>query len=182
MARTLAQVVAQMKLFLPPEYEPYDPIIAGFAAMFVLAEIAGDDLALAVTIAGSEGQWLTLLARGFGIRRADLEADPTLRERLRNLEEVLTKDSIENAVDVLLAPFTSGTSTVIEHWDAPMQAMDFDAACDVSLLFDLNPAITVFVPLIGGDPNDPVYASIFAEILRIRAAGVRAFMIAEDPP
>jgi hypothetical protein len=182
MARTAEQILTRIMRHVPSWAAPLRPLFAGVAGAFRLVELALDDLATAVTIGGAEHFWLTLLARGYGVRRADAEPDASLRARLRNVEDMLTRDSIEDAVDAILAPFTASTCTVVEHWDAPHMAIDVSAACDVTNILDANPAFTVFVPIIGGDPNHPVYPAIWAEIRRIKACGVTAYMIVEAYP
>jgi hypothetical protein len=201
MARSTDELLEQLERFVPPQLQPLRPVLAGIAAMLRRAEIAGDDFAGAVSIGGAEGVWLTLLARGYGVERSTDETDDSLRTRLRNVEDKLTKARILAVVNALLAPHTSEQAQLLEHW-ANGAYLDQDAYADQALLLDQHNAFTLLCPLIGempygdawcdqsyadddaycgsGTGMHPVYDAIVAEVERLRAAGVRWWLVVEE--
>jgi hypothetical protein len=181
MARTTAALLDRLLKRLPPCFEPVRPLLAAAAAQLHLVEAAGDDLAAAATVDGADDIWLSLLARGYGVERAVDEDDASLRRRLRNVEGQVTPEAVMVAVEAMVDAISANTSELIEHWAAPHQALDVSAVCDVSHLYDRIPGFTVRVPVLNGDQNHPAYAGIYAEILRVKAAGVPAWMVVENP-
>lgn len=200
MARTTAQILAQLEKHVPPALRTkLRPLLAGWAASLQAVESAGEGMADATTVGGSSGIWLTLLARGYGVVRATGETDTQLQERLRNVENQLTVASIETATDALLA---SGTSTLVEHWKGGIYLTDDDDEvaspgdgysayldCDElvpgatafgSYLYDAHNGFTLILPLFGTiDDLDPVYAAVIAQVEKLRAAGVRWWLLIE---
>ena len=175
MARSVEALLARFLGLIPESWGPLRAVIAGVCAQLALAESTSDTFVDQTTIEEAEGIWLTLLARGYGVDRADGESDESLRLRLRNPERQVIKDAIGDAATALLEE--SDEALVIEHWAAPHMALDVDAACDVTDLFDQHNAFTVIVP--EGYTVD-VYAAILQEVDRVRAAGVRWWLVVED--
>lgn len=201
MARSTDQVLAQFERFVPPGLKPLRAVLAGWAAMMAAAEAAGDTLVTRVTLGGADGIWATLLARGYGIERADGEADASLIGRVRTPELALTKARLIEAANNILAPYTSESVILVEHWAAG-EYYDDDAYFDQAIYFDQHNAFTLVVPQIGDLPygddfyddddyfdddafygdggGDPaVYAAILSEIDRLRASGVRWYLLVD---
>ncbi|MCI0346891.1 MAG: hypothetical protein L0221_15845 [Chloroflexi bacterium] len=191
MARTTAELLAQLERFLPPRYSAYRPVLAGVAAALQAAEAAGAGLAEAVTVEGATGAFLTLLARGYGVTPATGESEDSIRYRLRNAEEQVTRDAILTAVNALLAEFTVDEATILEPWDEGFA--DVDAWSDSTILADQPLSFVLVCPLVGdeelggtyadidyldgdawaGDGTQhPVYAAIVVLVERLRAAGI----------
>lgn len=133
MARTVDELLARLRSFLPPEYETAEPLLAGVAAAMAEAELAGDSIldvlpfgpasydlsnGTPVVHAGATGIWLDLHAAGYGLHRAAGESDAQLQTRLRNVADRVTRPSIQAAVDLLLLPF-GVTAVIVEWWDEP---------------------------------------------------------------
>lgn len=173
---TTDQVLDEMLRGLPPRYAAAREVLAVYAAPLAhVMNVLESDFSPSVTVAAAKGVWLTLLAKGYGIYRADAEQDAALRARLRNFEDAQTVASIEAAVDALLALYAGGTCELVEHWAVAGACDDEDrpCICDVSYLYDAHNAFTLIVPLVAGDAAHPVYPAIVAEVERLRAAGVR---------
>jgi hypothetical protein len=201
MARTTDQLLAQLERFVPPQLRPLRPVLAGICAMLRRGEIAADDFSLSSTIGGAEGIWLTLLARGYGVERATGESDESLRARLRNVEDKLTKTRILRRVNELLSEYTDEQAELLEHW-ANGFYFDNDDYFDDDLVLDQHNAFTLVCPLVGdeipvgndyldsmylddaylgsGEGIHPVYLAIVAEVERLRAAGVRWWLLVES--
>lgn len=187
MALTTAQVLAQIEKLLPPRYAASRAVLSLYAAMIAkVQQVAELDFIPSTTIAGAEGQWLTLLARGYGITRATGESDASVRTRLLTVEDALTVSAIEDAVDALLADLTAVPCELVEHWQAPLvldtDDLDWALITDNSYFFDRHNAFTVIVPDFGDFPDDAIYAAIVAEVDRLRGAGVRAYILASGSP
>lgn len=187
MALTTDQVLAQLERMLPPRYAASRAVLALYAAMIAKAlQVAELDFIPSTTVAGAEGQWLTLLASGYGITRSTGESDASVRTRIRAIEDALTVSAIEDAVDALLADLTAVPCELVEHWHAPLVAdtddLEWAAITDHSHLFDEHNAFTVIVPDFGDFPDDAIYAAVVAEVERLRGAGVRAYILAEGSP
>ncbi len=200
MARSTPDILTQLERHLPPVYQvKLRPLLAGWAAALRAVEVAGDGMVDATTVGGSSGIWLTLLARGYGVERATGETDTQLQARLRNVANRLTVASIEEETDGLLA---SGTSSLIEHWKAGLYLTDDDdlvaspgdgysayldcselipgATAFGSYLYDQHNAFTLVLPLFGViDDLDPVYSAVIAQVEKLRAAGVRWWLLIE---
>ena len=210
MARSTSALVERLVAFLPPEDGTVlEPLLGGLAAMFSQVESDGDALQVEATYEAS-GKWLTLQARGLGIERATGETDTDLRTRMRNAEDNITRASIQAAIDALLAPYTSDTALIIEWWEGPYLDHVGDAALWLDGTVYLSPGphgVLIIVPRIGDaewggaylDNVDelgayldrlfylgseaiehPVYEAIWAEVERLRAAGVAVWMIIDD--
>ncbi len=186
MPRTTDELVDELLRFLPERFagcrELLAPVAGQLAHVLAVAEL---DFIEHTTVTGARGPWLTLLARGYGIRRATGELDASVRLRLRFVEDAQTKPAIEGAVNALLAPYTSSTCELVEHWadGVACDASEVEAAfiVDVSELYGARLAFTLIVPLVADDPTHPVYNTIAAEVGRLKAAGVRWWMILEAP-
>lgn len=187
MARSTDELLEQLERFVPPEYAPLRPVLAGLAAMLVEAEETTDGLITSQTVGGAEGIWLTLLARGYGVDRATDETDSSLRYRLRNPEQQLTKAAILEAVNALLAEYTADEAELLEHWANGIYMTEEDDDTDIFFddaeIFDQHNAFTLRCPLLDpfevGDEH-PVYVAIVVLVEQLRAAGVRWWLIVED--
>jgi len=200
MARTTDQLLDQVERFVPPEDRPtLRPLLAGHSAAQAVVEAARNNMLSAVTLAGADGRWLTLLARGYGIRRATDETDEVLRTRLRYPERQLTPGAIIDRVNDLLSPYTSTLAVLEEWWEVPSYIEDgwyldhfglsggphwFVVRCPV---IGEIPHGTAYIGIdlyldhsfLGADEH-PVYERIAAEVDRIRAAGVRAALFIDS--
>lgn len=197
---TKDELYNQLRRFLPDYYDVLDPVLWAMAAAMEVAADTSDDLADSATIEGAEGAFLTLLARGYGIIRATSESDDTLRTRLRNVEDKATRGAILDAVNAILAPFTGDQAEMREHWDAGI-FLDDEAYVDdpETVLYNEHNAFTLLVPALedvstqdfyvdqsyadqsytDAAPSDfsTVYAAIIAEVERLRAAGIRWWLV-----
>jgi hypothetical protein len=180
-ARTTDEHLARSLEHLPPAFHPLRSVLVGIAAQLHLADALAADLATTATVAGAEGPWLTMLARGQGVRRANGEQDVALRSRLRNIEDLVTPPAVLAAVESVLDLYDDNPASIVEHFAAPHMALDVDAACDLTDLFDRNPGFTVLVPPIDGVEGHPGHAAIYAEIRRVKAFGVPAWMFIYYP-
>ena len=192
MSRTTSVVLAQAMKFVPPRYQAIVDVIAGVAAIEATRESTAETFAEASTIGGAEGSFLTLLAKGFGVNRGLSETDASVRFRLRNAEEQVTRASILSAVNTVLASFTSTEAIMLEPWEEGF--LDVDMWFDNTIFSDMHNGFVLVVPLVGDAPTGsmffdseyydgevylgggvehPVYAVIIALVERIRAAGIR---------
>lgn len=198
MARTTAAILAQAERHIPEVYRvKLRPLLAAWSAALRQAELVADSASLATTVGGADGIWLDLLARGYGILRAPDETDTTLQARIRNVANRLTVTAIVDQTDALLP---SGTSSLIEHWRSGIFVTDdddlvvdpgdgFSAYCDcaemvpgavgfASFIYDAHNAFTLVLPLFGTvDDLDAVYSAIVSQTERLRAAGVRWWIL-----
>ena len=195
MARDVDTLVAQIRRWLPPGFVAMEPVLAGMVAPLALMEAQGEEFADSVTLEGAEGPWLSLLPRGYGIRRQDLEDDPAVRTRLRSPEDQITGPAILARVNALLEPYTAEEAILVEWWET-------GAYLDYSYYLGLDSRLSVswhsFLVVIPdlaewegayldhgmyldlhsylGRPSPSVRQHIAEEIHRIRAAGVRAWL------
>lgn len=187
--------------FLPPALEGSEELAAGVVAALQAGRAAVLDMVRQTTVALSADRWLTLLARGYGVVRSTGETDEDLRIRLVNVEDKLTRPSIEAAVTALLATYTATPAEVVE-WFAGDGCFWADRDyCDDQRLFGEWHTFYVLVPLLGemawGDlycdeaycddehhvgagSEHPIYGAIIAAVERLRAAGVRWLLITES--
>jgi len=192
-ARSTATLLEQLERFLPPEYEGLRPVLAGMAAAMAEAESAGDDLVDEVTVSGADGIWLQLLAKGYGLSKGYGESDAELRARLQSPEDQLTREAILAVVNDLLSTYTATEASMVEWFEGP--AVDVDAWCDLSTIVDPSNRFVLELPLVGDFPHlgaaidldayadvdawlgtgieHPIYATIWAAVDRLRAAGVQ---------
>lgn len=196
-APTTAQALAQIRRYLPEEYEVWEPVLAGMAAQAEDVGAVRDDAVGAVTIGGADDEWLTLLAHGYGVERTEAETDAGLRIRLRNVEEKVTKNAIKTVVDAVLADAGSTPCRVAEWWEED-QSMWLGSSYlgQPTQIGDWYNVFAVYVPLVGDHPgiapflgNDAylggdfylggtpilseVYSAIIDEVNRVRASGFR---------
>lgn len=199
MSRTTAEVLTELRLYMPAHTaDPLDPLLGGVAAMFAQAESTNEALSLASTIGGAEGVWLDLIALGDGMRRQSGESDADLRTRLRTPIQAITKANLEAAANAILDGYGESGAYIVEWADGGFA--DVDAYADDTILVDPYNRFVLVVPLIGdpivdgvylgdgyadedyvGDGGEsPAYASIWAAIERLRAAGVRWSMFIQE--
>lgn len=198
MARSLEQLLTQLERMAPGYYDSCRPLLAGFAAAMARSESTFDTLQPLATIGGGTGKWLTLQARGVGIKRGSGESDESLRARLRDVADAVTRPAIEAAVNALIAP---DTCTIIEWWERPYLDYNGDDGCWLdnqdATLCDGPSGFLVLIPVqatefafgsflddetvdglwldiafAGEGPEDPAYAAIVNEVERLRAAGI----------
>lgn len=201
MAYNVEQLLEVLKLHLPPRYEAVEPVLAGFAAALALASETSEALQQAATVEGGEGKWLTLLAKGYGVRRATDETDESVRLRLQNVEDAVTRTSILSAVNQLLAAYTDEQATMVEWFDSDGAFYLDSSYLDTDRILGEWHTFYLFLPFIGdndwgdfylddgflddaflgGGAGHPVYASIIATVERLRAAGTRWLIIFNDP-
>lgn len=184
-ATALANLVAQMKLYLPPEtWDGREDLLTAFAAPLARAFVTAEEFVDDGSIGGAEGQWLELLATNYGMRRSVSETDANLRIRLRNVEEALTCAAIVAAVDAILSAYSGTGAVCIEHHEqgpvCDTETPLISAICDVSFLYGTIPAFTILVPDLGN--THPAWGPIYAEVERLRAAGVEWFFVIDDQP
>ena len=186
MTTTTEEQIDQQLRHLPPRFDALRALLAAYAGTLKVVLNATElDFIPSTTIGGAVGPFLTLIAKGYGIRRASGEADSSLRLRVRNVDDSQTVSTITDAVDALLAPLTGVTSVLIEHWAAPLVVdtddLDFALVADNGSLYDTHNAFTLIIPDFGDD-TDPIYAVVINEVERLRAAGVTWFLILEGAP
>lgn len=119
MSRTTADLLAQLERFLPPRYAALRPVLAGIAAQLALADATWEDFATASTVGGASDEWLTLLARGYGIDRSQDETDGSVRGRIRNPVPLVTPAAILAGVNDLLEAYTATPARLVETLRAP---------------------------------------------------------------
>lgn len=192
MPRSTNQILLQLERQLPDWARPLRPHLAGIAAMLAHAEAKGAVFADASTVAGADGIWLTLLARGYGVSRALEESDAALRRRLRAPERQLTRTAILAAVDALLAEYTDAPAVMIEPWDEGYYNREF--YLDRRVWSGEPLTFLLVVPLVatssaaytyldagyfdrdlylGAEGDDALTTALRAVVNRLRAAGIR---------
>jgi hypothetical protein len=207
---TTAQLLAQIERFGPRRYLAVRAILAGIAAQLAAADAVVESFATSSTVGGASGAWLTLLARGYGIDRAQDETDASLRDRLRDPVPLVTPAALLEGVDAILADYTATPARLVETRraiGALLGGPDEPALIlDLSRFGDWN-HFTVIVPRIGDawgggsvlellDPAHgfilgigvlglsgeihPAYFAIVAFLRRARAAGIRVSLAIED--
>lgn len=200
MARSVADLLDQVEHFLPAEFEPMRPHLAGLAAQMREAELAGDTLEAQTKIGQAVGAFLTLIGRGYGLDRTAEETDDEFRNRIRVLEDRLTKPAIEDAVNELLSAYTTDVCEIVEHWEGG--AFVDQAYAEQDAIYSAHNAFTVIAPVVGnfaagedyvdqsyvddawvgmGGADHPVYPAIVARVEQLRAAGVRWWLVVEMP-
>lgn len=172
-----------------------------------LAQLMRDEAVLDVTVGGSDGQWMKLLAAGYGVFKIEGESDASLRIRLRNIEDQLTRPAIKAVVDELLDEAGSTPCRVAEWWENDVSCWcdgttvdDGYSYCDEASTGDYYNVFFVFVPLIGVHPgfgascddedycDDEAYAgvggalsatydAIIDEVERVRASCTRWWLV-----
>jgi len=170
----------QAARLLPDSYAPILPLLAGTTAALAEAAEALETWADSATIATSEGAWLDLLARGFGLYREAGESDADLRLRIGRVPKALTPAAMEQAVNAIITP---NSCTVVEHWKARLYCNDdasedpTDLFCDQDTLLGVRNGVSVVCPE-GLDPA--VQLAVAAVLNDIRAAGVRVWVVFDD--
>lgn len=192
MARSTLQILLQLERQLPDWMRPLRPHLAGIAAMLADCEQRGEQFADATTVAGADGIWLSLLARGYGVVRSTGETDASVRRRLRHPDRALTRRSILEAVNALLQDAGAGDAVMLEPWDEGFA--DRDAWADRTVMASAHNSFVLVIPLVGeavsgdsyadwdyadvgayagSDGEDPLYQALVAMVDGLRAAGVR---------
>lgn len=147
MSRSTSQIVTAIEGWIPRNLRAARPVYAGTAAAFASAEAAVESTAEHLDIGTATGPWLDLLARGMGMRRAGLETDAALRERMRTPPSGVTRPSILAAVDAILAEYGAGSAVMLEWFEDGFA--DAETYGDHAHLVDPRNAFLLVVPLIG---------------------------------
>lgn len=169
----------QILAHLPHGFHPLRPWLAGFAAMLEEADAQGAALVEAGTFGGSEGKWLRLHARGYGLKPGPDESDEALRERMRSPERKITRPALQEAIDAALAPHTEEKAELVEWWDYPVIDDDWILDTATAHLVALPNSFVVIMPVIT-DETDPSIADVAAAVFGARAAGIRWTIILEE--
>jgi hypothetical protein len=170
----------QAARLLPDSYAPILPLLAGTTAALAEAAEALETWADSATIATSEGAWLDLLARGFGLYREAGESDADLRLRIAAVPKLLTPAAMEQAVNAIITP---DSCTVVEHWKARVFCDDHadeyvtDLFCDEDTVLGVRNGVTVVCP---EGLTDAVELAVCAVLNDLRAAGVRVWVVFDD--
>jgi|GEM_PF-4827563 len=196
MGRTTDQLLAQAERFVSPEdRESLRPLLAGVAAVMARVEASRDGMRDSATVGASAGRWLTLLARGYGLRRATNETDAQLRERVRFPERQLTKAAILDRVNAILSAYTTKQAQMVQWWETTSY-IGYDWYLDHGRISGGPHSFLLLIPLVGEMPGGaaflgatyldydmylgvhehPVYELIATEVDRIKACGVRAYV------
>lgn len=191
MAHTVSQLAAELARYLPAYFSATEPLQVALAAPMQLVEQAAEDFAAATLLANSDDIWLTFLARGYGLERATLESDASLRARLRHIGKVVTPEAILEITAQL-----AGAAGMVEWFEGPfLDNYEGGFFLDSSFPSGGRNTFLLFVPevgtvavgdsyldvdfwldsdgFLGADDEDPIYATIVAEIEQIRAQGIR---------
>lgn len=177
MARTVEQLVERLRSWLPTSYEQAEPLLAAFAGAMRGAELALDELEPLVSIDGGEGQWLTLQARGQNCDRSEGESDASLRERMRTVEDAVSRPALEAATQAVLDENgVVGSVVVLEWWEGPYVDVDETVLPGGGGFYvgwaRMMSGPRCFLVLVPVSTGDTVKAAIIDEIQRLRAAGV----------
>lgn len=170
----------QAARLLGDAFAPLLPLQAGTAAALSEAAAAVETWADSATVGTSEGLWLDLIARGFGLYREESESNADLRLRIARVPKALTPAAMEQAVNAILTP---SSCTVVEHWKARVFCDDHadeyvtDLFCDEDTLLGVRNGVTVICP---EGLADEVELAICAVLNDLRAAGVRVWVVFDD--
>ena len=142
-------------------------------------EAAADALKLLAQIGTASDKWLTLQANGLDVLRASAELDPSLRSRLRHVDDLLTPPALLSIVDQLIAP---NTAQLVEWWDEPYldyvsgdSGIGFEVDLGATYYYSPNltftGAISVFAPddqftALSGVSDDTILVFLFESRLR----------------
>ena len=172
---------------LPPRYEASEAILSASAAQLALVlNNARDGFRATGFFEAAEAQWLTLHATGYGLVRATGETDASLRGRLRNVGDSLTRPALLAAVDALLVARGTAVAAIMIEWFARDTVLDtltfpYPFIISRSYLVTRTNSFIIIVPDFG-DLTDPVYSSILNEVERLRAGGVRWSLVVDGAP
>lgn len=172
----------QLLRFLPPDYVEASDLLGGIAAQFAQIEEDGCTLVDLATIGKGIGKWLNLHGSGLGIFRADGELDDTYRERLRRVDDRVTRPAILDTLDTVLETHSAGddpSAAMLEWFDTPALDIEpFFLDTAGAALSGGAHSFTVVVPDFDNDDSfdDPVYGSLTNTLDTLRAAGVRVYM------
>jgi len=191
---------------LPASLRALSPLLGGQAAAFSLADQAQSDLADNLLIGNAEGIWLDLLARGMNIHRAPGEADGGtvgsdtggLRGRMRTVNDALTRPAILAAANDVLSAYGVADAIMVEWYEGPyFDSFYFD---DPHMPLSSGPnTFAIIVPQVNGPSYgsfyfgssfydasyygasgmSPAYGAVYAAVEKIRAAGVRWFLLVD---
>lgn len=186
MPATTQDQLDQILRRLPPRYEASEAVLSGGAAQLALVLNAGEDLKASGYFEGATVQWLTLHAAGYGLVRATGEPDASLRARLRNVGDSVTRPALLAAVDALLVERGSAVPAVMIEWQDSPTVIDtlvlpWSFIVGVSYIVSASNSFLLIVPDFG-DLTDPVYATILSEVNRLRGAGVRWALVVDGAP
>lgn len=172
MARTTEELLTEYLKLLPAEYIAATDLLGGIAAQFALIETDGDALFDLATIGGGTGIWLTLQGKGLGVDRSTLELDPSLRERIRNIELRVTPAAVLEAAEALFALDTVFPLMLVEWFESPVLDWEFYLDTHGAALANGPRSFLLLVPELTTDFAEPVYAATLRAINRLRGAGI----------
>lgn len=179
MARSAAELHALALANLPSPFRGLSPLLGGPAGALAVAEAANESWVDATLPSTATGAWLDLIANGQGLRRAWLEDDETLRERVATIEQRVTPEALKAAGDAALVA-AHDSCTVIEHWRAQIYCDDdateyvTDAFCDEDHLLGVWRGVTVLVT--DGALDVGPEEALLAALARARAAGISVWI------
>lgn len=170
----------QAARLLGDAFAPLLPLQAGTAAALAEAAAAVETWADAGTISTAEGDWLDLLARGFGLYRKAGESNADLRIRIAAVPKLVTPAAMEQVVNAIITP---DACTVVEHWKARVFCDDRsdeqpgELFCDQDTLLGVRNGVTVVCP---EGLTEAQEMAIGAALNTVRAAGVRVWAVFDD--
>lgn len=170
----------QAARLLGDAFAPLLPLQAGTAAALAEAAAAVETWTDSATISTAEGDWLDLLARGFGLYRKAGESNADLRDRIAAVPKLLTPAAMELVVNAIITP---SACTVVEHWKARVFCDDHadeyvtDLFCDEDTLLGVRNGVSVICP---EGLTDAQELAICAALDGVRAAGVRVWAVFDD--
>ena len=201
MARPVEEVLAQMLAWLPEEFHPLAPLLAGVAASNKLALESLEAMGQAAGIESATGSQLELEGRGTRTHRGLGESDADYRPRLRKPQNAGTRAAILDAVNAILADHTARQADLYEWFDGPY--LDHDYLSDKPVGHEGN-GLAVVIPelatpgwgesyldvsayldadtYLGIDEDPAVYTTIARAIGLLKAAGIQAALVMRGNP
>ena len=171
----------KLRKHIPEErVKPAEPILRAYAMVLYEARAGLRTLAAQSDRLTAERRWLDLVARNFGVDRAQGESDETLRLRLMRFAEKLTREFVEAAIFRVIG----SNFDAVEWFDAGLFLLESD---DPVAEYQSFIAGVSRIPVAGGFiirvPNTLTAAQgaqIIAVVNATRALGVR-WLIIDEP-
>jgi hypothetical protein len=179
--RTYDQVHAQSMALLAPAFHTAEPLVAGLSQVLFLVEYYVSIWASTLRLGGS-GAWMSLIGRADGIEPADGESADTYLARLRYTEDAVTPAAIRAAVARIVPDDASWQ--LVEHWTCQLFLHEDGGDSYVTDLFlngrNMLGGNLAFTVVVDEGLDAGIYTGLYAEIHRLRAAGVTVSLIVED--
>lgn len=181
--RTTGEILDELLKFLPPDYVEASDLLGGIAAQMSRMETDGGTLFDLATVSRGIEKWLTLHGQGLGFLRGPGETDDAYRERLRAIEDKVTRPAILAAMETILESRTTGVNVngeMLEWYQGPCLGLApfFLGTAGAALSPGPNSFIMVVEDFDNDDTFDePEYNTIANMLNENRAAGVRAYMV-----